>query len=238
MAGMELHVGLARALRWLRQGPGQILFPWCCVGCGMPLADERLPLCEPCLIEIERPGMTEVAAQLHRLPVQVFEHAFALWIFEKKGPVQHLQHRLKYGNRPLYGLVLGQLMASEYLALFPPPDCLIPVPLHPLRRIERGYNQSAWLARGFSGLTGIPVEEQGLCRQRSTSTQTSLHKSERWYNVKGAFHTPLPALVSGKRCLLVDDVLTTGATATAAATALSEAGAARVDLAVFAFARI
>ena len=116
------------------------------------------------------------------------------------------------------------------------PDRIVPVPLHRQRRLERGYNQSERLAAGLAAVLELPVEAERLTRPRPTRSQTALSKPERWRNVEAAFAVPDPGGVGGQRVLLVDDVLTTGATAVAAARALRSAGAV-VDLAVLACTR-
>jgi ComF family protein len=111
---------------------------------------------------------------------------------------------------------------------------IVPIPLHFWRRWQRGYNQSLAVARGLAAVLGLPVEPRALRRVRSTPMQTSQTPSQRRTNLVGAFRVPVSARVQGLRVLLVDDVLTTGATADAAARVLLEAKAAQVDVAVLA----
>jgi len=126
------------------------------------------------------------------------------------------------------GRRLGMKIQTRY-------NCIVPVPLHRSRRRERGYNQAALIARGIAGVIGTPVEEEGLVRLRSTGHQAKLHRGERMRNLAGAFgvKSPTPPW-SGRSVLLVDDVLTTGTTAAAAAGVLWRSGACQVDLAVLA----
>jgi ComF family protein len=183
-----------------------------------------------------------VAARLDALPAgDVFARAAALWVFDDGGAVQRLQHTLKYRDRPALGIPLGALVGLAVLDAFGEPlyEAVVPVPLAPVRRLERGYNQSATLAAGIASvLPGAPpVGAHLLMRTRRTRSQTALSRTRRWSNVDGAFATPHAGALSGRRVLLVDDVLTTGATVTAAAQPLLAAGA-TVDLAVFALAAI
>ncbi len=137
-------------------------------------------------------------------------------------------HLLKYdGMRPLAGPLGAYLLRS-----FPRDeafDCIVPVPLHWRRRWKRGFNQSELLAGVLARATGIKVRG-ALGRVQATATQAGLSNSARRRNVAQAFHCRRPGTVSGKRILLVDDVMTTGSTATACAGALKRAGAARVVL--------
>ena len=143
-----------------------------------------------------------------------------------QGPLRHAIHGLKYRRqRDLVGPLAGLLAA--YLNDHPlPADVLVPVPLHRERQRERGYNQSALLARGIAG-PELPVVEDALVRLRPTAVQMTLGRDERRQNVAGAFGCRDGAL-RGRRVLLIDDVCTTGATLEACAAAARQAGAASV----------
>ena len=217
-----------------------LLYPPACTGCGARQPDARAPLCPRCLARIERPTPEATAALIARLPEAeaALAGTFALWLFDADGAVQRLQHRLKYGNRPRLGLPLGRLIGRGYRAAgFPVPDLVVPVPLHRLRRYERGYNQSTFLAHGAAASLGADFQEDVLARRRATRSQTRLSRRRRWQNVEGAFAVVTPEAVAGRRLLLIDDVLTTGATLAAAAVALRQAGAASVHAATLALAR-
>ena len=147
---------------------------------------------------------------------------------------------LKYGNRPSYGIDLGMLCGRGMQSLFQRrevPDCIVPIPLHRTRFLERGYNQSNTLARGIGKIITVPVLDNLLIRSRATRTQTGLNTRERQDNVAAAFSIGLPNEAVGKHVLLVDDVLTTGATLCAAAEVLHEAGVQKISFATLAFAR-
>jgi ComF family protein len=182
-----------------------------------------------------------VAARLAALPAEPpFTCATALWVFDAGGGVQRLQHLLKYGDRPALGVALGRLLgeAAAETCSGVRYDAVVPVPLARARRLERGYNQSAGLAEGCAAvLPGRPpVRAALLARARPTRSQTALSRARRWTNVADAFAASASDL-RGLRLLLVDDVLTTGATVTAAAQPLRAAGA-TVDLATFALAAV
>lgn len=147
-------------------------------------------------------------------------------------------HALKYRDRLDVAGPLGRLMARAGAELLADADCLIPVPLYRLRLWQRRYNQSALLARWAGRAAGVPVRTDLLMRTRATRPQVGLTASQRQRNVSGAFMVPdrLAGDVAGRRMVLVDDVITTGATIDACARCLRRAGADRVD--VLAFARV
>jgi ComF family protein len=226
-----------------------LAFPALCLACDRRLPAEpaptqagSVPLCPACLRRLPRAEAAEVGARLAALPTgNVFAAATALWVFDEGGAVQRLQHTLKYRDRPTLGVALGRLLGQAVVEATGPVryDAVVPVPLARVRRLERGYNQSAALAAGASEvLAGSPpVAEHVLVRARRTRSQTALSRARRWANVEGAFTTPNPDALRGRRLLLVDDVLTTGATVTAAAQPLVAAGA-TVDLAALALAAV
>ena len=147
----------------------------------------------------------------------------ACFFFSKEGKVQHLIHVLKYKGNGEAGVFLGQELGKSIkdAPLFQGIDCLIPVPLHPKREKERGYNQSMMIAQGVSEVTGVPVGANNLVRSVNTATQTHKSKEERWKNVKDIFEVRHPEQLEGKYVLLIDDVLTTGATLEACALKLA-----------------
>ena len=153
-----------------------------------------------------------------RLPLQ---SAGATYYFTKESLVQHLMHQLKYkGNKEL-GIQLGMLMgdALKKSGRFPA-DALIPLPLFPAKEKRRGYNQATVLCEGISATMHIPVWDQVVKRPEHTETQTKKGRVERWKNMEGKFIVQDPALLQNKRLLLVDDVVTTGATLEACGTEL------------------
>lgn len=237
---ISLSAALRRTLRHAAYGLLDLLYPPCCVGCGARLNTPDQPLCMRCTASLERAGAGAVSARLARLPEaqDAFAGAYALWHFDKAGRLQRVLHALKYGNRPHYGLTLGRLLGRAYQsAAKERPDLLLPIPLHRARFLERGYNQSVLLARGAAEAMDYPVRTDLLRRARPTHSQTTLSRSDRWANVENAFVAPNPSLLAGRCVLLIDDVLTTGATAAAAAHTLHDAGANRVHLATLALAR-
>jgi len=130
--------------------------------------------------------------------------------------------------------MMGQWMARAGSELLGGADALIPVPLHWRRLWSRRFNQSAALAGAISKICGVPVLHDALKRVRATAQQVGLSKTERADNVQGAFRVPDKSQTAGRRLVLIDDVLTSGATADTCAKALLRAGAAHVDVLVFA----
>ncbi len=157
--------------------------------------------------------------------------AHALWAVARGTTIDVAIHAIKYHGRRRLARELGawlenlpQLDRIDHDAL------VVPIPIHAARRRERGYNQAHEIASGWCAASGrhcIPASV--VERRRNTSTQTALHEHERLANVTGAFEVCVPEAVVGRRCVLVDDVITTGATINACAMALLEAGALRVD---------
>jgi ComF family protein len=163
----------------------------------------------------------------------------AAYLFFRKGSkVQHLLHRLKYKGQHQIGTFLGQLY-GQILVEQPPfntAQLIIPVPLHPKRQRERGYNQSEMFANGLGKAMAIPVSPQNLVRSNTSETQTRKSRAERWDNVKQIFSVTDPAALEGKHILLVDDVFTTGATIEACATALFKACNVKISVVTIAYA--
>lgn len=167
-----------------------------------------------------------------------FHAVTAEFFFSKTGKVQHLLHQLKYqGNRDA-GFFLGQQIGESIknAELFQGIDCLVPIPLHPKKEFLRGYNQSFVIAQGVEDITKIPIVKEGLVRSVFTSTQTKKTRDERWANVKDIFVVKDDKIFENKHILLIDDVLTTGATLMAAGNKLLEISGAKVSAATAACA--
>jgi ComF family protein len=190
-----------------------------CEQCGLPFAFEQGPLCGECL---QRPP--------------AFSRARAVMLYDDPGKTLIL--RFKHADRIHAAPALARWLARAGGDLLPHSDVLVPVPLHWRRLFQRRYNQSALLAKALSRQTGLPWLPDTLRRVRATASQGGLGARQRRLNVRGAFAVPaaLRARIAGKRALLIDDVLTTGATLDAAARALRRAGAA--DVFALALARV
>ncbi len=147
------------------------------------------------------------------------ERATSYLFYHKGDDFCQLLHLLKYRGRKDLGEIMGRYMAAELSRsdFFHGIDFMLPVPLHPRKQKQRGYNQSECIARGISNVTGIPIDITSVVRRKETKSQTRKSTYERWKNVSGVFHLTNPHLFTNKQILLIDDVLTTGATLTACA---------------------
>jgi ComF family protein len=165
----------------------------------------------------------------------VFQRARAVARFED-GPARQLVHRLKYGDREELARPMGQWMARAGAELLSDADLIAPIPLHWTRLARRRFNQAAALAHAIGAVSAVPVETELLVRVKPTPPQVGLTRRLRAQNIQGAFAVPLERRieVEGRRIVLADDVMTSGATLNAAARILLRAGAARVDALVFA----
>lgn len=188
-----------------------------CDGCGAPFEYDPGARCAACLAK-----------------PRAFDAARAACLYDETSREPILQ--LKHGDRLDLAPMLARWLSRSARELIEEADAIAPVPLHPLRLLRRRYNQAAEIARPLAAMTGTPYLPDALVRRRATDTQGGKSGSGRRRNVAGAFDVPASrrAQVEGLRILLIDDVLTTGATAEGCARALKVAGAARVDLAVVA----
>jgi len=167
------------------------------------------------------------------------EQAVAWFYFRKGSAYQEVLHQLKYNHRPDIGVFLGRQFGYELKRspVFIKPDLIIPVPLHRRKMRSRGYNQSEMIARGLSEALSIPFDAQSLRKPAVTSTQTRKSRFERWVNVSGKFEIICSGPVAGRHVLLVDDVVTTGATLEACAEVLLKVPGVKVSVAAVAWAR-
>ena len=226
-----------------------LVFPPSCLACRKAVAahDALCPACWSALRFIERPFCerlgTPFAADLGDGLVSpeaiadpsVYGRARAVARYDD-GPARRLVHRLKYGDRLELATAMGRWMARAGEDLLVEADLLVPVPLHPFKLAMRGFNQSALLAKAMSQASGVPVDVDALARVKATPPQVGLTRSQRALNVQGAFRVveALAISICGRSVVLVDDVLTSGATINAASRALLRGGATRVDVVVFA----
>jgi ComF family protein len=160
--------------------------------------------------------------------------AAALLISEKGSKTNLLLHTIKYENGVKLAQFLGGELGKQILSWPSLPDLIIPVPLHPLKRRKRGYNQAAEIAKGVSVTTEIEVYTKGLTRKKHTKSQTQLSRADRLSNMEAVFELKNSKELEGKHILLVDDVLTTGATIEACAKVLPES--CKISIAVLAYA--
>jgi ComF family protein len=211
------------------------IFPPLCVSCGYRLTPLESTICDSCWGKVKRlaPDDTLLAIARKRLCQEgELDGIAACWLFEKEGPLQQLIHKLKYDGMTDVGEMLGRIVAKSLDASFTAhaPTVIIPLPLHRTRKRERGYNQSECIGRGLARERQLPMRPKALERTRFTSTQTHLDHLARVENVRGAFSVSAKEKLSlqGAAVLLVDDVITTGATMGEAARALRDAGVEKV----------
>ena len=241
--------GLRLARVWTRAGRAALdtLYPPICLAC-RAATSEAGALCSSCwraMRFIERPFCDRLGTPFEHdlgeglLSPQavtdppVFQRARAVARFED-GPARRLVHRLKYSDRGELAAPMGAWMARAGADVLAEADAITPVPLHARRLWTRRFNQAAALGREIGRRAGKPFEPALLRRIKATRSQVGLSREQRVQNMQGAFRAAPGASVQGRRIALVDDVLTSGATANAAARALLRAGAAQVDLIVFA----
>lgn len=156
-----------------------------------------------------------------------------------EGDGRELLKRFKFHNKTSLGRTCATLFHGfvvRYRLVFPEAAMVIPLPLHPGRQRERGYNQAALIGQGVARELKLPLREDILERSRPTAHQSALGAKERWTNIKGAFRIKHSADIVGRGVILVDDILTTSATASEAAKTLKDAGASRVTVITLAIA--
>lgn len=204
-----------------------LLFPHLCSGCGSDLINGHHLVCLKCHQLLAETGFAAVSGN----PVEKALwgrldciSAMSQYYFTKDSLLQKLIHQFKYKNNKdlarYFGLLMGEtLQGSERFQL---PDALVPLPLFPDKKHKRGYNQSDLLCEGISEVLKVPVLYDAVLRIRYTSTQTLKTRMERWQNVEGVFMTAAKSELQQKRILLVDDVITTGATLEACGNAIVE----------------
>src|SRR5579875_832062 len=239
--------------RHLLRGTAHLIYPSCCLLCGQPLPGDQTHFCSLCHRELfTDPDATcprcagtvgpfaviDGRCTACRKETFVFEQVLRLGRYD--GLLREVILRLKNQRGESLAELLGEYWAREAASRFQALHCdvLVPVPLHWRRRWQRGYNQSAALCRGLATYLGVPYQPSWLRRVRHTPRQTSRPTpAERKANVRGAFQARRGVPLAGRSVLLVDDVMTTGATASEAARALRAGGASRVVVAVLARAQ-
>jgi len=212
-----------------------VLFPHVCTGCGSDLFNTESVLCMRCM-----DAMPETNFENHsNNPVEkIFwgrlqlDAASAQFYFAKESLMQRLMHQFKYKRNKELGLQLGRIMGEQIKksARFDV-DALVPLPLFPAKEKRRGYNQAAILCDGMAQAMNIPVLDKVIIRPHHTETQTKKGRIERWKNMEGKFFLTNPDVIRNKHLLLIDDVITTGATLEACGNEFLKAEGVRLSVA-------
>lgn len=217
----------------------QLFYPKLCIACNGHLLRNEPFLCTGCLFHLPQthfhtlPENPLAKVFWGRLPV---EQAMAFLYFKKGNAVQHILHEIKYkDNKELavfMGSYYGSLLKKEGMNW----DAVAAIPLHKSKLKKRGYNQSGLIAQGLATSLGISDISRSLIRSKATQTQTRKHRFERWENVEDVFSIEHPQSFESKHILLVDDVITTGATLEACGKTILGIAGSKLSVASIAFA--
>ncbi|HNW50054.1 MAG TPA: ComF family protein [Prolixibacteraceae bacterium] len=220
-----------------------LIYPNLCIGCGRGLVTGENYICYHCLVGMPRTYFHLVKGNpleqifWGRVPIE----KATSWFFYRKGSdYQHFLHHLKYKGLREIGVEMGRNFGAELVATnyFGDVDLMVPVPLHPKKEKQRGYNQSVAIAEGLSQHLNVPIDNGVLIRQHYSETQTKKGRFERWENVSDLFGLTHDEYFAGKHVLLVDDVVTTGSTLEACARKILECNGAKVSVVTLGFASI
>lgn len=219
-----------------------LFYPQICAACDGELLQGEEFVCINCQLALPYTGF---ATQSPNDTEQVFwgrvelEAATSYLYFEKGNRARKMMHRIKYkGEKELAQYVGGMMGAElEHSARFSNIDCIIPIPLHKKKLRKRGYNQSEWFAKGLAEKLNTEVITDVLLKTTSTKSQTTKNRWQRWLNMGEQFSVHHPEKIGGKHILLVDDIVTTGATLEACAQALKAAANCKISIATMAITR-
>jgi ComF family protein len=224
----QLHSGkwLTNPLQWLQDAAG-LFFPMYCAGCGVSLPHRHAPVCVRCVADMP-------ATDFERWPANPVEKLFwgrlplaeacSGYYFSRGSAMQSMIHHLKYLDSPELGVFLGRMLGERIResGRFGNTDALIPLPLYPEKQKQRGYNQAERIAAGMAEVLDVPVLENAVGRTRQSASQTHKNRMERWQQMDGSFQVYPVSLRPFRHLVLVDDVVTTGATLEACGNAIRE----------------
>jgi ComF family protein len=216
------------------------ILPRFCCSCRTKLNSNQDTICSDCISKIQRSTASRLQREYERKfsDKKIISEFYSPFVFEKDKELQHAIHALKYNKNFQVGIFLGKVLADEIKKNITTWnfDLIVPIPLHHLKKAERGYNQSFYIAKGVSKILNIKVSDRIVKRIKYTESQTTMNISEREENIYGAFKVKLKNAISGKNILLIDDVITTGATISECGKILLEAGANKIYAASIAIA--
>lgn len=227
--------GFIASIRRLLTSLSESLFPRQCTVCRQRLTPDEHALCTGCLMSLP---MVRHASYVDNPMVRTFWHLLPVergtagFYYNRYSASKRLFYAFKYHHQPHVARDMGAWLAQQLLSsgFFNEMDLILPVPLTPLHRLKRGYNQSEQLARGIASVTGLPIDAKCLIRKGFSRSQTRLHRNERTTNVKGTIRCTRHNQLKNKHILLVDDVMTTGATLLACGEALKDIEGVRISI--------
>lgn len=215
-----------------------LLFPRCCAISGKPLARGEQLISFEYAASLPRYDPYSSNDNLYRKfsGLVNLNYVWAYYKFSKKSGVQKLMHQIKYNNMPELGELSGRWFGEAIHEIKSDIDLVIPVPMHPAKRRKRGYNQADYIAKGVAETLQIEWYPDVMIKAKNTSTQTKKGRKERFDNAEDIYRVKDPAKIVGKRALVIDDVITTGATIGQCAKLLLESGCTNVSVAALAAA--
>lgn len=201
--------------------------PRFCPGCNKKLLPDDSPVCIECLDGILIADSIRLEDEFDRnfSSSKVIKDFYSRFVFETDKTLQHIIHALKYNRKFKLGMFLGEILSEGIKSRNWQVNLIVPVPIHHLKKVERGYNQSDYIVKGLSKTLQIPYSTKLIKRIRHTESQTKLNMKQRSENVANAFKVSNKKEIIGKNVLLVDDVITTGSTIQECAKTLLTAGA-------------
>lgn len=213
-------------MKWIKD-LFDFVFPRHCIVCGDILSSGEVDICINCLVSLPQVDLRQ-RGEIEKLfwGIVDIERAASYMYYRKGSPYNRVIHYLKYKERKGVGVRMAQAAAKELLptGFFDGIELIVPLPLSKKKLRKRGYNQCNYIAQGISDVTGIVIEKSAVERTRANESQTHKNRDERWKNVQGIFAVRNIDVLRGKHILLVDDVLTTGATLASCASAIVATG--------------
>ncbi len=220
----------------------ELFYPKVCMACGTHLFVEEAEICKMCLDRLPKTGFEKhpddnvISAMLWgRCSIHF---AYSLYYYRKGERIQNLLHSVKYKGNKQLGYILGKQLGLNIKKSSIPFDVIVPVPLHPLKKLKRGFNQSEVIAEGMKEVLDLPIDVNTIQRRKFTSTQTKKSRFDRWKNVEDIFVLNNSNSQEGKSILVVDDVITTGSTMEACVNTLAQIQGAKISLATIACAAL
>ena len=238
--GVLGHGMIKRKFHFYKEALLHMLFPSLCFGCEENSVDEEEMICINCKLSLPYTSFEKIRNNTveklfwGRVPVLFSSSTF---YYGEKTSIQQIIHHIKYRDQKDLGIFMGKMMGDRLRILLQEnnTDICVPMPLHPSKEKKRGYNQASLLCEGMQQTTGIPYNDLVLERRIATDTQTQKNRTARWNNVKDVFAINHPKRIQNKNIVLVDDVITTGASMEACAHILLENGAKTVAITSLAY---